>query len=67
MLPAEWPADPAKEWCPPGHGDIYATLMGSGKLDELLSSTSHALALSVKCMDGDLNAALREQIVAAGL
>ncbi|CAN0566841.1 unnamed protein product, partial [Ectocarpus sp. 12 AP-2014] len=27
----------AKEWCPPGHGDLYAALSGSGKLDELLA------------------------------
>lgn len=36
MTPAQWPADPNLEWCPPGHGDIYATLVGSGKLDALL-------------------------------
>jgi len=38
MTPAEWPADPDLEWCPPGHGDIYATLMGSDKLDALLDA-----------------------------
>jgi len=31
-----WPANPALEWCPPGHGDLYAALAGSGTLDELL-------------------------------
>jgi UTP--glucose-1-phosphate uridylyltransferase len=31
----EWPADPALEWCPPGHGDLYAALRSSGTLDEL--------------------------------
>lgn len=36
MTPAEWTVDPNLEWCPPGHGDIYATLVGSGKLDALL-------------------------------
>ena len=35
MEPASWPANPAKEWCPPGHGDLYAALSGSGKLDEV--------------------------------
>merc|ERR1719316_410617 len=29
---------PDNEWCPPGHGDIYAALIGSGKLDELLDA-----------------------------
>lgn len=35
--PVEWPAHPALEWCPPGHGDIYAALLGSGWLDRLLA------------------------------
>ncbi len=35
MLPARWPADPALEWCPPGHGDVYASLVGSGMLEAL--------------------------------
>ena len=26
------------EWCPPGHGDVYATLLGTGVLDELVDS-----------------------------
>ena len=35
MLPARWPAAPALEWCPPGHGDVYAALVGSGMLEAL--------------------------------
>merc|ERR1712048_359294 len=35
--PANWPTNPKAEWCPPGHGDIYAALLVSGKLDELVS------------------------------
>ena len=35
--PATWPADPALEWCPPGHGDIYAALVASRTLDRLLA------------------------------
>jgi UTP--glucose-1-phosphate uridylyltransferase len=34
--PVEWPADPDLEWCPPGHGDIYTALSGSGLLATLL-------------------------------
>ena len=34
--PVEWPADPALEWAPPGHGDVYTSLAGSGLLDRLL-------------------------------
>ena len=35
--PVEWPADPEQEWCPPGHGDLYPALVGSGWLDRLLN------------------------------
>jgi UTP--glucose-1-phosphate uridylyltransferase len=36
LVPAEWPQDPALEWCPPGHGDIYPALLTSGMLELLL-------------------------------
>ncbi|MDO5697206.1 MAG: UTP--glucose-1-phosphate uridylyltransferase [Dermatophilus congolensis] len=36
LEPAEWPADPSLEWCPPGHGDIYTSLLGTGLLERLL-------------------------------
>jgi UTP--glucose-1-phosphate uridylyltransferase len=36
LAPAEWPADPSLEWCPPGHGDIYPALLTSGMLATLL-------------------------------
>jgi UDP-N-acetylglucosamine pyrophosphorylase len=35
--PVKWPADPDLEWCPPGHGDLYPALVGSGWLDRLLA------------------------------
>ena len=35
--PVSWPAQPDLEWCPPGHGDIYPSLLGSGLLDNLLA------------------------------
>ena len=37
LEPAVWPADPDLEWCPPGHGDLYPALVGSGWLDRLLA------------------------------
>jgi UDP-N-acetylglucosamine pyrophosphorylase len=37
MAPAEWATNKHLEWCPPGHGDLYTSLYGSGKLDELLA------------------------------
>ena len=36
LAPVTWPADPEKEWCPPGHGDLYAAIQTSGLLPELL-------------------------------
>ena len=30
--PVAWPANPALEWCPPGHGDLYLALQTSGLL-----------------------------------
>lgn len=37
LQPGEWPTNPKNEWCPPGHGDLYAALEGSGTLDKLLA------------------------------
>jgi UTP--glucose-1-phosphate uridylyltransferase len=37
LSPVDWPADPDLEWCPPGHGDLYPALRGSGLLDQLLA------------------------------
>lgn len=37
LTPVQWPADPALEWCPPGHGDVYVSLQTSGILDALLA------------------------------
>jgi UTP--glucose-1-phosphate uridylyltransferase len=36
LAPVEWPANPALEWCPPGHGDVYGALRRSGMLAKLL-------------------------------
>src|SRR5918997_4263217 len=36
LTPADWPAQPSQEWCPPGHGDLYTALLTSGMLDALL-------------------------------
>jgi UTP--glucose-1-phosphate uridylyltransferase len=35
LTPVDWPDDPDLEWCPPGHGDVYVSLMTSGLLDAL--------------------------------
>lgn len=36
LTPASYPKDPDLEWCPPGHGDLYPALRGSGVLDLLI-------------------------------
>src|SRR5215210_702714 len=36
LEPVEWADDPALEWAPPGHGDLYTSLVTSGMLEELL-------------------------------
>ena len=36
LAPVSWPANPALEWAPPGHGDVYGALRRSGMLDALL-------------------------------
>jgi UTP--glucose-1-phosphate uridylyltransferase len=36
LSPASWPAEPGLEWAPPGHGDLYPSLLSSGMLDALL-------------------------------
>jgi UDP-N-acetylglucosamine pyrophosphorylase len=36
LAPASWQTNPQLEWCPPGHGDIYPSLLGSGWLERLL-------------------------------
>jgi UTP--glucose-1-phosphate uridylyltransferase len=36
LMPVEWPANPALEWCPPGHGDLYIALFTTGLLAQLL-------------------------------
>jgi UTP--glucose-1-phosphate uridylyltransferase len=36
LRPVDWPADPELEWAPPGHGDLYTSLVTSGMLNTLL-------------------------------
>ncbi len=36
LSPVGYPKDPDLEWCPPGHGDVYTALRGTGLLDLLI-------------------------------
>jgi UTP--glucose-1-phosphate uridylyltransferase len=38
LAPAQHPENPSLEWCPPGHGNVYAALYTSGMLKKLLDN-----------------------------
>ena len=46
LTPVSWPDDPEREWCPPGHGDVYIALQSSGLLDTLRDRGVRFLFLS---------------------
>ena len=46
LAPVIWPADPDKEWCPPGHGDIYPALVITGLLDQMMNAGYEYLFVS---------------------
>lgn len=37
LQPVSWPDDPDKEWCPPGHGEVFSAMAAAGVLDGLLA------------------------------
>jgi UTP--glucose-1-phosphate uridylyltransferase len=36
LTPVSWSKEPDLEWCPPGHGDLYTALRGTGLLQKLI-------------------------------
>jgi UTP--glucose-1-phosphate uridylyltransferase len=46
LEPVAWEEDPALEWAPPGHGDVYTSLVTSGVLDTLLERDYEYLFVS---------------------
>jgi UTP--glucose-1-phosphate uridylyltransferase len=61
LAPARWPDDPALEWAPPGHGDLYPSLLSSGMLDALLDGGyAYAFVANVD----NLGAVMDERILA---
>ncbi len=38
LSPVSYPKDPDLEWCPPGHGDLYTALRGTGLLSRLIDA-----------------------------
>jgi UTP--glucose-1-phosphate uridylyltransferase len=61
LAPIEWPDDPSLEWAPPGHGDLYPSLLGSSMLDALLDGGyEYAFVANVD----NLGAVMDERILA---
>ena len=61
LEPVDWPPDPALEWAPPGHGDLFPSLVTSGLLDTLLDrGYEHAFVSNVD----NLGAVLEPRILA---
>jgi UTP--glucose-1-phosphate uridylyltransferase len=46
LMPVSWPRDPALEWCPPGHGDIYTAMSASGLIPRLLDAGCRQVFIS---------------------
>lgn len=68
LEPAPWPANPDQEWCPPGHGDIYACLAGSGWLDRLLGSgVRYAFVSNSDNLGATLDPAILAWFVGSGM
>jgi UTP--glucose-1-phosphate uridylyltransferase len=62
--PVEWPDDADLEWAPPGHGDLYASLIGSGMLDALLEHGYEYLFVS---NSDNLGAVLEPRVLALAM
>lgn len=59
LKPAIWPADPALEWNPPGHGDLYTALVTSGMLRILLDrGIRYAFVSNVDNLGGVIDEAI---------
>src|SRR3954465_12740367 len=61
LRPASWPSDPQLEWAPPGHGDIYTSLVTSGMLERL---REHGYEYAFVANSDNLGATLDPRILA---
>ena len=60
LSPVEWESDPDLEWAPPGHGDLYTSLVTSGMLSALLE---HGYEYAFVANADNLGATLDERIL----
>jgi UDP-N-acetylglucosamine pyrophosphorylase len=68
LAPIDWAADRDLEWCPPGHGDIYGALAGSGLMDRLLERGIRVLFVSnADNLGATVDVRLLKHFVASGL
>jgi UDP-N-acetylglucosamine pyrophosphorylase len=67
MAPVLYPELPELEWCPPGHGDIYASLLGTGWLDLLLAQgVRYAFVSNSDNLGATLDGGLLEYFASSG-
>jgi UDP-N-acetylglucosamine pyrophosphorylase len=67
LQPVAWPQHPELEWCPPGHGDLYPSLLGSGWLDRLLAAgVKYAFVSNADNLGASLNLNLLGCFAASG-
>ncbi|MBX3167089.1 MAG: UTP--glucose-1-phosphate uridylyltransferase [Candidatus Eremiobacteraeota bacterium] len=68
LQPVEFPAHPELEWCPPGHGEIYAALRGEGMLDHLLAAGfRYAFVSNIDNLGATLDTTLLDWFSQSGL
>jgi len=68
LLPAEHPADPDLTWAPPGHGDFYPALAGSGMLHTLLEQGfRYAFVSNIDNLGAVLDPRILGHVVATGV
>jgi UTP--glucose-1-phosphate uridylyltransferase len=66
--PVEFSEQPGLEWCPPGHGEIYSALKGSGLLQTLLDAGfAYAFVSNIDNLGATLDAALLQWFAQSGL
>jgi UTP--glucose-1-phosphate uridylyltransferase len=67
LEPVDFPANPALEWCPPGHGDFYAAFYDSGALKKYLAAGyKYAFVSNSDNLGATLNPALAEYFADSG-
>lgn len=68
LAPATCSDNPEQEWCPPGHGDIYACLAGSGWLERLLSDgVRYAFVSNSDNLGATLSTSILDWFVVSGM